>query len=50
MGRMLTQMNIRRDGAPVSVAATRFIPHAHDMLVLVNVNAFHGLIFKNRPL
>ena len=50
MGRMLTQLNIRRVGAPVSMVATRFIAHTHDMLVLVNANACHGLIFQNRPL
>ena len=50
MGLILTQLNIRRVGAPVSVAATRFIAHAHDMLVLVNANACHGLIFETRSL
>ena len=37
-------------GAPISVAATRFIAHAHDMLVIVDANTCHGLIFQNRPL
>ena len=50
MGLMLTQLNKWRVGALILVGATRFIPHAHDMLVLVNANAFHGLIFQNRPL
>ena len=49
MGLMLTQLNIRRVGAPVSVAETCFIAHAHDMLVLVNANACHGIIFEDRP-
>ena len=46
MGLMLTQLNIRRVGALVSEAATCFIAHEHDMLVLVNANACHGLIFQ----
>ena len=46
MGLMLTQRNIQRVGAPVSIAATRFIVHVYDMLVLVNANACHGLIFQ----
>ena len=50
MGLMLTQRNIRRVGTPVSIAATHFVAHTHNMLVLVNANACHGLIFKNRPL
>ena len=45
MGLLLTQLNILGVGAPVSEAATCFISHKHDMLVLVNANACHGLIF-----
>ena len=50
MGLMLALLNLHRRGARVSVAVTRFFAHAHDMLVPVDANACHGLIFQNRPL
>jgi len=50
MGLMQALLNLYRRGALIRVAAMRFIAHAHDMLVLVNANECHGLIFQNRPL
>ena len=41
-------LNLCRCGAPVYVAPTRVIAHAHDILVLDVANACHGLIFQNR--
>ena len=50
MGLTQVQLNLYRRGAPICVAVTHFFSHAHDMLVLVVANAFHGLIIHNRSL
>ena len=50
MGLMHALLNLYGRGTPICVAVTRFFAHAHDMLVLVDANACHGLIFQNRPL
>ena len=50
MGLMQALLNLYRRGTTVSVAVTRFFAHAQNMLVPVDANACHGLMFQTHPL
>ena len=50
IGLMQAVLNLYWHGAPICVAETLVLAHAHNMLVLVVANACHGLIFQHRPL